>query len=157
MDKPRAREYVNRRKWLAYEFFEKLKYGKEENINNCKEDSRRDQQSGDSHSYFDEEERGSNNNHSISLIEKCKAESKYDDHQAFLNSHRDEIKEPWNDIKICMKKIIVPLNAIANYINKRQEPENEFLNVDNKVKPILKFKKYLKVKFSFIKFKTMGQ
>ena len=36
-----------------------------------------------------------------------------------------------------MEKIIVPLNAIANYIIKRQEPENEVLNVNNNVKPII--------------------
>ena len=45
-----------------------------------------------------------------------------------------------------MKKIIVPLNAIENYKIKRQEPENEALIVDNKVKLSLRIKKYLKVK-----------
>ena len=34
-------------------------------------------------------------------------------------------------------KIIIPLNAIANYIIKGQEPEYEVLNVDNRVKPII--------------------
>ena len=32
-----------------------------------------------------------------------------------------------------MEKIIFSLNAIANYISKRQEPENEVLNVYNNV------------------------
>ena len=141
MDKPLAVEYVDRRKWFTYEVFEKLKYGKEETIQDCKEDSRRDQQSGDSHSHFDEEEKEeeseSDNDHSISSIENSEVESKYDDHRACLNSLRDEIKELRNDIKICMEKIIVPLNAIANYIIKRQEPENEVLNVNNNVKPII--------------------
>ena len=54
-----------------------------------------------------------------------------------MNSLRDEIKELRYDIKTCIEKIIIPLNAIANYIIKRQEPENEVLNVDNKVKPII--------------------
>ena len=36
-----------------------------------------------------------------------------------------------------MEKIIVLLNVIANYIIKRQEPENEVLNVDNNIKPII--------------------
>ena len=57
MDKPLAQEYVDRRKWFTYEVFEKLKYGKEENIQDCREESRKDQQSGDNHSYFDEEEK----------------------------------------------------------------------------------------------------
>ena len=70
MDKPLAVEYVDMTKWFTYEVFEKLKYGKEETIQDCKEDSRRDQQSGDSHSYFDEEEKEeesqSDNDQSIS-------------------------------------------------------------------------------------------
>ena len=50
-----------------------------------------------------------------------------------MNSRRDEIKEFRNEIKICLEKIIFSLNAIANYISKRQEPENEVLNVYNNV------------------------
>ena len=76
MDKSLAVEYVDKRKWFTYEVIKKLKYGKEETIQDCKEDSRRDQQSGDNHSHFDEEEKEeeseSDNDHSNSSIEKVK-------------------------------------------------------------------------------------
>ena len=85
----------------------------------------------------DEEEGESDYDQPISSIENSKAESIYNDHRDWLNSLRDEIKVLINDIKICMEKIIVPLKVIANYIIKRQEPENEVLNVDNKVKLII--------------------
>ena len=103
------------------------------------------------------EENQSDNNQFISSIKYSKAESKYDDHRACLNSLRNEIKELRNDIKICMEKIVVPLNAIANYIIKRQESENEVLNVDNNINLSLRIKKYLKIKLLFIKLKTLRQ
>ena len=54
-----------------------------------------------------------------------------------LNSLRDEIKELWPDIKICMEKIKIPLNEIVNCTIKRQVQENEGLNVDINFKPII--------------------
>ena len=95
----------------------------------------------------DEEESESDNDQSISSIENSKAESKYDDHRACLNSLRDEIKEIRDDIKICMEKIIIPLNSIANYTIKRQEPENEVLNVDNIIK--MKYWMFISVEFGY--------
>ena len=72
----------------------------------------------------------------VLCIVNSKAESKWGDCRALLNLLWDEIKEIRNDIKIYVEKIRVFLLTNANYIIKSQEPENEGLNVDNKVNPI---------------------
>ena len=83
MEKTQAVNYVDRRKWFAYEVFKKFKYGKEKTIQNCKKKiiEKINNQEIIIHilkKKKEEKKKESESNQSFSPIENDKAESKHD-------------------------------------------------------------------------------
>ena len=137
-DKPLVVEYKEKKILFTYEVFKKLKYGVTDTNQNIHSDYSNKDQSGDNKSSSKED---------VKEEEEDKSEFDESDKSNISNMQErndprtlsdisllcKEIKKFRDDIKVWMKRLIAPLNTIANHIEKNKGIGIEFQNPSNSI------------------------